>query len=163
MNLKKLISSFAPTLASAIGGPHAGTAVKFIAEKMFGKPEMTETELGLAIGQADPEQLGRLQKIDNDFKVELGKQGVELTSIAAGDRADARNAHKNNHMPAVICVCLTLMVAAGAAALFTLNIPDSNKEISYLLFGTLLAKWGDSIAYWVGTTRGSSDKNKLIT
>ena len=161
MNLKKLITTLAPTLASAIGGPHAGTAVKFLAGKLFGKDDMTEVELEVALGQANPEQLGKLRQIDNDFKIELGKQGVQLTSIAAADRANARGEHKHSPMPAVIVSLLTLMVAGGAAALFMLDIPEGNREISYLLFGTLLAKWGDSIAYWVGTTRGSAEKNKF--
>ena len=65
-------------------------------------------------------------------------------------------------MPAVICVALTFLVGAGAYLLFSVVIPEGNKEIAYLLFGTLLAKWGDSIAYWVGTTRSSAEKTKMI-
>jgi hypothetical protein len=65
-------------------------------------------------------------------------------------------------MPMIICIALTGMVAGGAYMLFTMDIPVDNKNIANLLFGTLLAKWGDSIAYWVGTTRSSSEKTKLM-
>jgi len=54
------------------------------------------------------------------------------------------------------------MVFLGGYAIFMTAIPDKNETLANLVFGALLAKWGDSIAYWVGTTRSSSDKNKLL-
>jgi len=55
-----------------------------------------------------------------------------------------------------------VLVGLGAYALFKFNIPEENSEIAYLLFGTLLAKWGDSIAYWIGTTRSSAEKDRRL-
>ena len=65
-------------------------------------------------------------------------------------------------MPAVICCAMTIMVAAGAYLLFTLPIPTANAPTAYLLFGAVLTKWGDSVAYWVGTTRSSANKTMMI-
>ena len=76
-------------------------------------------------------------------------------SSELGDLANARDRHQHHHMPAVICIALTVMVGIGAFFLFTKVIPDANTTLANLLFGALLAKWGDSIAYWVGTTRSS--------
>jgi CDP-diglyceride synthetase len=54
------------------------------------------------------------------------------------------------------------MVAAGAWMLFNQSIPEDNREFAYMLYGALIAKWGDSIAYFVGTTRSSAEKTKLL-
>jgi hypothetical protein len=39
---KDIIRSIAPTIGTALGGPLAGTATKFIADKMLGKADATQ-------------------------------------------------------------------------------------------------------------------------
>ena len=63
-------------------------------------------------------------------------------------------------MPAVIVVMLTAMIAGMVGALYVIVIPPENKELSTFLFGQVGGLWSASIMYWVGTTRGSSDKDR---
>jgi len=76
------------------------------------------------------------------------------------DKQNARAVHSISKMPAIICLVMTILVAVGAYLLFTIPVPEQNASTAYLLFGTVLAKWGDSVAYWVGTTRSSAEKDR---
>ena len=126
-----------------------------------GKKIDNEENLKDVIDGASPEIMLQVKQANNAFKIRMRELDNELVSSELGDTQDARKQNKHSTMPAVICMALTVMVSAGAIMLFTLDIPDDNKEIAYLLFGTMLAKWGDSIAYWVGTTRSSANKDML--
>ncbi|QSM00587.1 TMhelix containing protein [Oceanospirillum phage vB_OliS_GJ44] len=154
-----LIGKAAPMLGGVIGGP-AGAAVGSMVASALGVEDTPD-----AVAQAiknDPDAMLKLKQLEADEAENLRKYQFNVLDAELKDKQSAREAHKHNHMPAVICVALTFLVGAGAYLLFSVVIPEGNKEIAYLLFGTLLAKWGDSIAYWVGTTRSSAEKTKMI-
>lgn len=148
----KLIGKAAPLLGSVVAGPAGGIAGKVISEALGVENKPDEVEQAL---RDDPEAFIKIQQAEYS-------NAEKLAAIAAGDRADARKNHKNNPMPSIICIALTLMVAALCYLVFYAKVPEANEELAYLLFGALIAKWGDSIAYWVGTTRGSAEKTGLL-
>lgn len=159
------LKQYAPDIAAAVvtgGATLPALALKAVADAV-GSPIDTVEQLGIAVTGATPEDMVRVTQANNAFKIRMRELDNELVATELGDVQNARSEHKHSRMPAVICIALTLMVAGGAALLFTQNIPDGNVEITYLLFGTLLAKWGDSIAYWVGTTRSSANKDNHLT
>ncbi len=59
-SLLSLVRTVAPSLASAVGGPLAGMAVRTISDALLGKPDGTEAELAEAAAKATPEQLLQL-------------------------------------------------------------------------------------------------------
>lgn len=158
-DIKGLLGSAAPMIGTAIGGP-AGAAIGAIVASGLGV-ENTPKAVSDAI-KNDPDAFVKLKQIEADNGASLREYAFKTLDAELKDVQSARAAHQHNPMPMVICLALTAMVSLGAAGLFTLDIPPENKEIAYLLFGTLLAKWGDSIAYWVGTTRSSAEKSKGI-
>ena len=52
-NWKAIVGTVAPALATALGGPLAGVAVKAIADKVLGKPAATEADVAAAIEAQD--------------------------------------------------------------------------------------------------------------
>lgn len=156
-DIKSLIGNAAPLLGAVVGGP-AGATVGSMISSALGV-DNTPDAVSAAI-KSDPEAFVKLKQLELDNQKDLRSQAFKILDIELKDVQNARENNKHSRMPAIICILISLMVFFGALALFTLNIPDANKEIAYLLFGTLLAKWGDSIAYWVGTTRSSAEKSK---
>jgi len=152
---------YAPDIAGAIMS--GGTTLPALAIKAFkdatGEDVTTEAEVKVVVDKLTPEMKLKLASANNAFKIEMAKLSNELTNSELSDKQDARKQHKHSKMPAVINVALTLMVAACGVMIFQHSIPTENAELAYLLFGALVAKWGDSIAYWVGTTRSSADKS----
>lgn len=153
----KTVGKFAPMLGTVLGGPGGGAVGALVASALGVDNDPDAIEQAV---KNDPGAAVKLREVELQHKERLELIAFKTLSKELGDKANAREAHKHNPMPAIICVSLTVMVAIGAWMLFTLNIPEANKQISYLLFGTVLAKWGDSIAYWVGTTRSSAEKDR---
>lgn len=57
---------------------------------------------------------------------------------------------------------LSGMIIAMGIALWTQAVPDGNRDQAFLLVGALLAKWGDSIAWRISSSKSSSDKDAII-
>lgn len=152
------IGKFAPLLGGVVGGP-GGAAIGALVASTLGVENEPEA-ISLAI-KNNPQAAVNLKELQLTHKERLEELALHKLTVELGDKANARESHKHSVVPALIVGALTLMVAAGAYLLFVVDIPDSNKEICYLLFGTALAKWGDSIAYWVGTTRSSANKDQI--
>lgn len=162
MNWKSIVKSIAPVLGTALGGPMAGGAIKMLTSALLGDENATEQELENFIVNANPDQLLKIKQLDADFKLKMEELGVDVFKLEVADRDSARTAHQDSHMPSILCLLLTLMVCAGSYALIVANIPPANANILYMVFGQVLTAWAASIAYWVGTTKSSSDKSKLL-
>ena len=163
MNWLDKLKEYAPHIASAVlsgGATLPSLAMKAVADAT-GNEVSTQDDLQKAVESASPEMMLKITQANNQFKIRIKELNNEVLDSELGDLANAREKHQHSKMPAVICVSLTVMVAIGAYLLFTLAIPEDNKTLANLLFGALLAKWGDSIAYWVGTTRSSANKDKI--
>lgn len=103
-----------------------------------------------------------LQELQARKQHEAAQIAVEQLKLELTDTQDARKNHVNSNMPALITIMLTVMVCGLLYAVINVDIRDSSKELAFTLFGTVFTLWGSSIAYWVGTTRGSAIKNDII-
>jgi hypothetical protein len=162
MNWKSIVKSIAPVLGTALGGPMAGGAIKMLTSTLLGDENATEQELENFIVNANPDQLLKIKQSDAEFKLKMEELGVDVFKLEVADRNSAREHHKDNMMPAILCLLLTLMVCAGSYALIVATIPPANANILYMVFGQVLTAWAASIAYWVGTTKSSGDKSKML-
>ncbi len=94
--LLNIVKTVAPTIATAMGGPLAGMAVRTLSETLLGHPDGTEEELAHAAVTASPDQLLALKHAENNFKLEMKKLDVDLERISAGDRDSARQMAMQN-------------------------------------------------------------------
>jgi CDP-diglyceride synthetase len=46
--------------------------------------------------------------------------------------------------------------------IFNKVLPSENKEIGLLVVGALIAKFGDVVGYFFGSSKSSADKNDII-
>lgn len=46
--------------------------------------------------------------------------------------------------------------------IFRAALPEGNKEIAYLVIGALVAKFGDVVNYFFGSSKGSADKTEML-
>lgn len=162
MNWLNKLKEYAPDIAGAIltgGATLPALAMKAISDAT-GMDIKNEAELGKAIEVASPDMLFKLKQANSSFTIRMKELSNDLTATELADVQSARDSHKHSYMPSIICIALTLMVSVMGWFIFDTPIPEQNKEIAYMLFGALLAKWGDSIAYWVGTTRSSAEKDR---
>jgi len=167
MEWSKIISTVAPWIGTALGGPLGGMAVSAVANAL-GLTDKTTDAIKQAIGGATPEQLLALKQADQGFALqmqELGfKQLSDLEAIAAGDRKDARDMQKSvrSWVPAALSCGITVGYFAVLIGMMTGRFSISDNQAMLLMLGSLSTAWVSVMAFWFGTTNSSQNKNALI-
>lgn len=161
------IGAVAPGLATALGGPLAGAAVKVIADKVFGNPNASEADLAaaLASGSLTGAQIQALKQAEIEMQVEMARidQATEAAYLADTDsarkqtvalaQADSRIAWA----PVVISALIVLGFFACVFLLFVYERDWSERQAGLLntLFGALILGFGQVCNYWLGSSAGS--------
>ncbi len=159
MSWKSTLVAIAPTLASAFGGPLAGTATKFMTDKFLLDSDDSIEDFVL---NATPEQLASIKQSDQEFKIEMEKLGVDVFKLEVADKDSARKHNADSNMPAILSISLTVFIVGIVCALFYTEPPAGAREVLFMLLGVVIKEWSNSMHYWYGTTRSSSDKTKLL-
>jgi len=148
-DIRNTIASFAPALGTALVGP-AGAAVG----------AMVASALGV---EDDPVAVEQALKHDPDASFELIKLerqlGFQILKEELKDKQDARKHHKNHWMPSVLTILLALMVSLMFTGLLLYAVPQSIADILYLITGQILTAFLTTVAFWMGTSRSSQEKN----
>lgn len=160
-----LLGVIAPTIAKTLGGPLAGTAVGALSKVLLGKPDGTAAEVDAAIAGASPEVLASVRKADQDFEAEMGRQGIDLARINAGDRDSARNREIQAHdswTPRILAAIVVVSVLTGEGYVMTHSIPLGAEMLVGRVLGTLDAALMCVLFYYFGSSAGSAHKNQIM-
>jgi hypothetical protein len=177
-NLKTALSTIAPTLATMLGGPLAGTAVTAL-----------ETALGLAPGAGQdgvtaavasgmtPETIAAVRAADQKHLEVLGQQGIDLqklnddfaTSMATVDAGDRDSARKREiAIGGYTTPALAWLVVGGSVALGVTVVSGyvTKDPAMATLVGTVIGYvFGEAkqvLAYYFGSSAGSDRKTELL-
>ena len=160
-NWKKVIGNVAPMIATALGGPLSGTAVKFLADNLLGNPDATEKDISDYILAASPQELLKVKELNNQFSIEMERIGVDLEKIAAADRADAREMGEKTSLRPQIA--LSIVFIFGYFGLLwmlfsgTVTIDDSIRDMANILLGALSAGIPMILRFWFGGSPQDND------
>ncbi|WP_343928732.1 hypothetical protein [Pigmentiphaga daeguensis] len=167
MDWKSLVSTAAPWLGTALGGPLGGLAVTAIADAL-GLSEKTEAAIKGALAGATQADLLALKQADQQFALrmqELGYQNTQaLERIAADDRASARK--RESELKDGTNRVLAYAVTAGffcvlGLLLFT-DVPGGAREALFIMLGVLGTAWNNVMSYYFGSTAGGKLKSDLL-
>ncbi|AYA64320.1 hypothetical protein [Alteromonas sp. RKMC-009] len=158
-DIKNLVGQTAPYLGTLLGGPTGTVIGSLIAKEL----DVENTPQAVQTALLSPENQIKIAEFESKERVRLKEIELAVLQDINKDRQDARNLHKDSKMPAIITTTLTLISTFYLAGLFFIEIPDVNKTLVNYFAGQLVALWVASVVYWVGTTRSSSDKNKLLS
>ncbi len=167
MEFTSILKTVAPWIATAATGPLGGLAIE-AATKALGASEKTAEGLKNALAGASAEDMLALKKADQDFKakmVELGYKNVaDLEAIAAGDRKSARDMQVStrSNIPAILSVLVTVGFFSLLGGMLTGWLKVSDSQALLLMLGSLTTGWGVVMAYWFGSTSGSTVKSELL-
>lgn len=177
-NLKTALGSIAPTIATMLGGPLAGTAVSAL-----------EGALGLAPGSGSdavtqavqagmtPEQIGAVRAADQHHLEMMGQQGIDLAKLNAdheaamattdaGDRDSARKreiAVRGLTTPALAWLVVSASVGMGAA-IITGHVSKDPTQAALVgtVIGYVFSEAKQVLAYYFGSSAGSDRKTELL-
>jgi len=170
--IKELIKHVAPTLASALSGPFAGVATKYLTDKLAGENIADDKNIEDVLVEKlkEPATLLKLKDVDKEFEIEMRKLDVDIFKLEVNDRKDARNYSKTDNKPQIIISLLFLSAYfLMLAAIFTVEISDTlnmqkgeNSLMGELqiLFGVLTAGVGQILSFWFGGVLKKSDNSK---
>ncbi|AUS00482.1 TMhelix containing protein [Vibrio phage 1.275.O._10N.286.54.E11] len=162
MDWKSILGSVAPTIATALGGPMAGAAVKFLGSQFLDDENAGEDQVAEFVRNSSPETLLKVKQADQVFAVQMEKLGVDVFKIEAQDKQNARSEHKQSIMPSVMSIMLTVTVIGLIYMLFYVEPPEGAKDALMVVLGMVLKEWANSMHFWYGTTRSSAEKTSMI-
>jgi len=159
-----LLGQVAPTIATALGGPLAGVAVKTLSNALFGHENASEEQISDAMASATPDQLAAIKKIDADFKVQMKSLDIDLERIAAGDRDSARQMQRDTKdwTPKVLAFFITFGFFGALVWILVFGIPKTGMEVILMMLGSLSTAWTGVIQFYFGSSAGSKEKNSLL-
>ncbi len=167
------ISSAAPLLGSALGGPVgalAGTAIQVLAKTLgISEAEVTPEKI-LSATQTDPEIRLKLLAAENDFTLRMKGLEIEELKASMADIQNARQADvdktKSTGRRDLSQYLLAWILVAGFFVLIGILIyepvPEDQSGVLFMLFGTLSTSFGSVISYFFGSSRGSAEKTDYI-
>lgn len=165
---KSVVGTVAPTIATALGGPLAGLAVKAIGG-VFGLGEGAgEADVAKALAGATPDDLLRLKEADQKFAIEMRRLDVDLERIAAGDRQGARDmqvATRSWAVPVLASVVVSGFIASSIAVLGGWVEGLKDPLIAALVgsvLGNITAATMLVLNFYFGTTASSRTKDETI-
>jgi hypothetical protein len=164
MDWKKIVGTVAPGIATALGGPLAGLAVKAIGGALGLGEGASEEAVAAAVTGANPDQLLALRQADQAFKIKMRELGVDLERIAAADRASAREVAKVNMLPHMV---LSAVYTVGYFMMLyffmtgSVEISSSLKTEFSIVLGVMTAAQTMIMQFWFGSSSGSKEKDAM--
>lgn len=161
---KDILGIVAPTVATALGGPLAGLAVKAVSGALLGRDDGTPEEVAAAIEGATPEQMLALKKADADLKVQLKTLDVDLERIASQDRDSARKREisTGDWTPKLLACAIVGAWGFIQYLLMTTVIDASMRELVARVLGTLDAALMSVLYYYFGSSASSARKTYAL-
>jgi hypothetical protein len=160
-----LLGQVAPSIATALGGPLAGIAVKTLSSALLGHELGTEDDVATALMNASPEQLASIKKIDADFKVRMKELDIDLERISAGDRDSARQMQRDTKdwVPKVLAIGITVGFFGVLIWMLLNGMPKTGTEALLMMLGALGTSWNNIVQFYYGSSAGSKAKTDAMT
>jgi hypothetical protein len=159
------LGQVAPSIATALGGPLAGVAVRTLSNALFGHEDASEEQVSEAISNATPDQLAAIKKIDADFKVQMKSLDIDLERIAAGDRDSARQMQKETKdpTPKILAYFITFGFFGALVWILVFGLPQTGLEVILMMLGSLSTSWTGVVQFYYGSSAGSKAKTDALS
>jgi len=175
MNWKKVVSQVAPTIGTALGGPGAGIAIKFLTENLLDeRPEEGAEEAALAavFESGGTEVIHKAKALDIEFQKFAKQLDLDFEKLAVQDRGNARGLMKHVTMPQIILSCvfvagymavliIVLVILAGSPD-ETPATPEWLRTLFIALIAILTTEINRVMAFWFGSSSGSRSKDSRL-
>lgn len=168
MKAIEILKSLAPTLATALGGPLGGAAVKFAVDKLMPGTEVENEQQGMDlleqfINGANPERMAQLKALDNEFKLEMRRLDFRDAELNVQDRNSARQLATARGMAPQLILSVVYTIAYGVVLYCfmagRIMVPDAQQILFGSLIGILTAAQVQILNFWFGSSSGSKGKD----
>ena len=158
---QSLVKTIAPVLGGSLGGPFGAMAAKWLSGKVLGDENASEDDLAQYISTANPEQLAQIKALEQDFKVEMKRLGLQEKQLEVQDRESTRELAKVNIWPQVVLSAAYVLGYFSVLILLLtghLKIDSESQPLVLLLIGVMTAAVTSIMQFWFGSSQGSKEK-----
>lgn len=164
---KGTLKAVAPGIATMLGGPLAGVAVKAIGEAFdMDEPTPAKIEDALKSGKLSMEQFAALKQKELEINLKLEELGVKREDIAAADRNSARQANVAGGVQNKLFVLSLLLLSVTLGAEIWVLLDGYPRNVPEVVVGRILGLLDaialNVMAYWYGTTVWSGQKTEML-
>jgi hypothetical protein len=167
MKLRDILKPFAPMLATAVGGPFAGLAVEAIGNALgVDQPTQDKIAKALSTGSLTGEQIVAVKSAEQAFTIRCRELDIDLAKLEVEDRKDARAMLTGTRArtPAYLSWLVVLGNFAVMAYLIRYGNPTGLDDVLLgRMLGTLDTAFGLVLAFWLGTSHSSRNKDETIS
>ena len=155
-DLKSLVATIAPTIATMLGGPFAGTAVTAL-ETAFGLQSGAGPDAivqAVQAGNMTPEVIAAMRAADQKHAEAMAQQGIDLEKmnlahqeLLAATDANDRNSARQREMavkdwaPILLAAGTTVGFFGVLISLLFIEPPPGSKEVLFTMLGALSGAW----------------------
>jgi hypothetical protein len=167
MDWKALVSTVAPWIGTALGGPLGGAAVGAVADAL-GLSDKTEASIKSALSGVTPEQMLALKTADQAFAMKMQELGYEnqekLAALAVDNTKDARGmqVQTRSRIPAVLAIMITIGFFGILIGMLRGDLTATDNQALLIMLGALGAAWGAVVNFFFGSTAESGRKTELL-
>jgi hypothetical protein len=168
MDWKSIIGTVAPGIATALGGPLAGIAVRTLSQVLLGTADGSPEAVEKAVLAADPSALLQLKQAELQFQKDMKALDIDLERIHASDRDSARRreAEVKDWTPRVLAFVIVSGFLATVFCVLAGVVEGLKDPLTATLVGTLIgyvsAKADQVCSYFFGSTAGSQAKTDAM-
>ena len=164
--VKGIISGAAPLVGTLVGGPAGGTVGTLISSALGvdDSPDAIEMEL-----RNNPDALLKIKELEITHKTRFEEMALEETRAHLADTQDARRAEiermksgGDNRFMYALATIIVIGFFGVIAGLYFKAIPKESRDVALVLLGTLASEFGVIVKYFFGSSKGSSDKTKML-
>jgi hypothetical protein len=162
------IGSFAPTLATMLGGPLAGTAVSALEQALgLQKGAGPDAITQVVQGGLTPEAIAAVRAADEKHAEAMGQQKVDLAKInadfdiafakiGADDREGARQrqVEVKDHTPEILAYGTTTGFFGILGWMLMHGVPKES-DVLMVMLGSLGTAWTAIVGYYFGSSIGA--------
>ena len=158
-DLISMVKSFAPGIATALGGPLAGMAVSALSKQLGVKDEVDAVMKAIT---TDPAAQAKIKELEHEkFKALLqDKSDARRREVDIASSADAPILNK------IVTPALALGVTGLSFVLFAVlifvEVKPEAKDILIYILGVLSAAVTQILSYYFGSSMGSKDKGDQL-
>ncbi len=163
---KSTLGSVAPMVATALGGPMAGTAASMALDALGitagDDPADNIRLLESRVTNATPETLQKLKEADQTFRATMRKLEIKEETLHQRDRNDARQMRTTLKDRTSDLLAILVVLAFGFAQWFLLTheIPPVNKDFLMRAMGTVDGALMLVLSFFFGSARHSIEGKK---
>lgn len=160
---KAIISTVAPQLGVALGGPLGGMAGTMLAKALGGK-SIDDAAVQDAIIAADPATLLKMKEAEQSFLIQMEQLGIDRDKLVYEDISNARNREiqVKDHTPAILAYAVTVGFFGTLGTLIFHGKPAVGGDSLLVMLGSLGTAWAGIMAYYYGSSKSSSSKDETI-